>query len=294
MTNFVNRLRRRFRKEHVGTRGRVVQNVSRQLVFEPLESRLLLSADSPWGVVHTGEPAAKETAEPPAIVAALNDVSPALTLAAQREEQQASTPLKSLAVEQMPARHEIVFVDTNVTGYEQLVKDFLSANTNDRWIEVRILDAERDGIEQISEVLAGYSELDAVHFVSHGTDGAVWLGATWLDINSLQAAAHSIAGWSAALSENADLLFYGCNVASSEKGRVLLWELSELTRADVAASVDPTGSTALGGDFDLEFAAGTIDAGVAGNFGIQQSWSGLLDTASLRQSRHVHSAKITR
>jgi hypothetical protein len=288
VTNFVNRLRRRFRKEHVGTRGRVVQNVSRQLVFEPLESRLLLSADSPWGVVHTGEPAAKETAEPPAIVAALNDVSPALTLAAQREEQQASTPLKSLAVEQMPARHEIVFVDTNVTGYEQLVKDFLSANTNDRWIEVRILDAERDGIEQISEVLAGYSELDAVHFVSHGTDGAVWLGATWLDINSLQAAAHSIAGWSAALSENADLLFYGCNVASSEKGRVLLWELSELTRADVAASVDPTGSTALGGDFDLEFAAGTIDAGVAGNFGIQQSWSGLLDTASLQASQDTY------
>ena len=182
----------------------------------------------------------------------------------------------SAAAEQTPARHEVVFVDTRVDGYQQFLEDFLSQTSGERRIEARLLDAERDGIEQISQALAGYSDLDAVHFLSHGTDGAVQLGATWLDRNSLQAMAGSIAKWSASLSADADLLFYGCDLAASPVGIAFVEQLSLLTGADVAASVDRTGSTLLGGDWDLEFAIGTVDTAVAVAPGSQQSWSGIL------------------
>jgi hypothetical protein len=276
MTNFLHGLRQRLRGSRAHDRSRpTAAQKSRQFVFEPLEPRLLMSADPVFGGSMAVEPVVIAPAEPTVIGAALLDNSSPVTMAIQQEPARTG----SAAAEQAQARHEIVFVDTSVDAYEQLLGDLLAQNSNDRWIEVRILDAQRDGIEQVSEVLAGYSELDAVHFISHGTTGAVQLGATWLDINSLQAVADSIAGWGAALRENADLLFYGCNVAASEEGRVLLSALSNLTRADVAGSVDPTGSTALGGDLDLEFTVGTIDAVVAVNFGIQQSWSGLLNSA---------------
>ena len=135
----------------------------------------------------------------------------------------------------------MVFVDTRVDGYEQFLEDFISQTSGERRIEVRLLDTERDGIEQISQALAGYSDLDAVHFLSHGTDGAVQLGATWLDRNSLQAMAGSIAQWRASLSADADLLFYGCDLAASPVGIAFVEQLSLLTGADVAASVDRTG-----------------------------------------------------
>ena len=36
---------------------------------------------------------------------------------------------------------------------------------------VIVLDAQSDGIEQIAEALAGRSDLDSIHIVSHGSGG---------------------------------------------------------------------------------------------------------------------------
>ena len=40
-------------------------------------------------------------------------------------------------------------------------------------MEIVLLDAQRDGIEQISQTLAGHSDLSAVHFVTHGANAIV-------------------------------------------------------------------------------------------------------------------------
>ncbi|MBF0621207.1 MAG: DUF4347 domain-containing protein [Magnetococcales bacterium] len=49
--------------------------------------------------------------------------------------------------------------------------------------------------------------------------------------------------WGDALSEDADILFYGCDVAAGDDGTAFVKGLSQLTGADVTASTDTTGST---------------------------------------------------
>ena len=59
-------------------------------------------------------------------------------------------------------RRELVFVDRGVEGYERLLEDLRSASSAGRQLEVVLLDAEGNGIEQITATLEGYEELDAV------------------------------------------------------------------------------------------------------------------------------------
>ena len=112
--------------------------------------------------------------------------------------------------------HELVFVDAGIQNYAQLVDDIMANADDDRSFEVIMLDADRNGVDQISRVLADRQDLDAVHFVTHGDEGAVKLGSTWLDSGNVNAYARDITGWQAALTPEADLLFYGCDLAASE------------------------------------------------------------------------------
>ena len=179
---------------------------------------------------------------------------------------------------------ELVFVDAGVEEHRQLVEDLRSRSGASRAIEVVVLERDRDGIEQIGEVLAGLDyALDAVHVVSHGTDAGVQLGTTWLDARSLAERSDGVSGWGKALGEDADLLLYGCNLAGSVEGQALVDALAELTGADVAASVDATGAAVLGGDWDLEYAAGSIETSIAFSEQAQSRFAGLLDSTSFQQ-----------
>ena len=173
--------------------------------------------------------------------------------------------------------HELVFVNENIADYQQLIADLQGGNDN-RVIEVVILDADRDGIEQVSEIMADRSDLAAVHFITHGTDGQVNLGNIWLNSATLQQNSAAVTGWGDSLSETGDILFYGCNIAADSVGQGLLNSIADLTGADVAASDDLTGSARSGGDWVLEFSKGAIDTDVAFRPQAQQNWSGVLAT----------------
>ncbi len=170
--------------------------------------------------------------------------------------------------------HEIVFINENVENYEQLIAGL--QNDDIRAYEVLILDADRDGIEQISEVLAERSDLTAVHIITHGTDGQINLGNIWLNKTHLQQSFDSVSTWGKALTGDGDILFYGCNITADSAGQNLLNDIAQLTGADVAASDDLTGNAKRGGDWDLEFSKGEIETPVAFSAGIQQHWSGVL------------------
>ena len=75
------------------------------------------------------------------------------------------------------------------------------------------------------------------YILTHGTDGAVKLGETWLSMDNLGGHSGDLAHWGWSLKADADLLFYGCDLAESEDGQMLVETLSKLTGADVAASV---------------------------------------------------------
>ncbi|QDU99025.1 cadherin-like domain-containing protein [Lignipirellula cremea] len=174
------------------------------------------------------------------------------------------------------ARQELVVIDPAAADYQQLVDDLLAQETSTRRFEVVLLDGDRDGLEQLGEILARYNNLDAVHLVSHGAAGVIQLGSSQLQLENVGAYAGSLVGWRDALGADADLLIYGCDLAASEDGRTLIQSLATLTGADVAASDDPTGAEARGGDWDLEYRLGELETQVAFSAAAQTSWQGLL------------------
>ena len=184
-------------------------------------------------------------------------------------------------------RLELVFVDTGTADYQQLVDDILRSADPTRELEVYLLDAQRDGVEQISEILAGYSDLDAIHIVSHGSAGQVKLGSTWLNSDSMSGYAGDVAGWNSALRGGGDLLIYGCDLAANEQGRTLVESLAALSGADVAASTDRTGAREFAGDWNLEFQTGKVESTVAFSETLQANWHDLLGVITVNTTADV-------
>ncbi|HEY7168824.1 MAG TPA: DUF4347 domain-containing protein, partial [Candidatus Binatia bacterium] len=258
---------------------------SSRIVFEALEPRFLMSADPVLTPVPVVEPPATAPSPPAIVVSNLAGESALEGIGSPPVEGSNSVPSEK---NPSAARKELAFVDQSVADYQQIVSDLLSQQDESRQLEVHLLDPTRDGIEQINDVLAGHSPADAIHFISHGTPGAIELGATWLDSESLQAAAETVRSWRGALAQNADLLFYGCDLAATAAGTSLLEQLSTLTGADVAGSVNRTGASALGGDWNLEFSTGKIETAVAIDDATQQSWLEILSTASVQASQDTY------
>ncbi|MFC1820404.1 DUF4347 domain-containing protein [Thermodesulfobacteriota bacterium] len=159
-----------------------------------------------------------------------------------------------------PDIHEIVFVDPRVPEVQTLINPILTTQPdNNPSIEILILDPDTNGIEQISEALASFNNLSAIHIISHGSPGSLELGTTRLDSITLNYYAARLETWGDSLVANGDILLYGCNIAKGEVGIEFVERLNKLTDADVAASTNSTGETALGGDWKLEYNTGAIE-----------------------------------
>ena len=165
----------------------------------------------------------------------------------------------------------LVFIDSAVEDLEQLVAGVVNA-------EVVLLDPNQDGVAQITTVLSQRRDLDSIHVVSHGSAAQLALGNTHLNGDTLDAYANDLQGWSQALSEDADVLFYGCSVGHGPAGAVFVDQLGDLIGADIAASDDLTGSAALGGDWHLEVTTGAIEAVSAFSAEVMQTYDEVYDT----------------
>ena len=154
-------------------------------------------------------------------------------------------------------KNTIVFVDADVSDYQTLV------NGIEPETEVIILDGNRNGIEQITETLANYRNLESIQILSHGGAGILQLGNSYLNGENIESYQTQLQKWRESLTENADILLYGCNVAEGELGENFIHRLSEITQADIAASDDLTGNSDLGGDWILEATTGFIDTPLA-------------------------------
>ncbi len=154
-----------------------------------------------------------------------------------------------------PAGREFVFVSENLNNWEQLVGE-LPAN-----VYVVILEADKDGVEQIAAALAHQSNVSAVHIVAHGSPAELQLGTARLNTQSMQSAyLDELAIIGKALTADGDILVYGCNFAQGDAGLQAAMVLGGITGADIAASTDATGAAALGGNWDLETHTGNIEA----------------------------------
>ena len=172
--------------------------------------------------------------------------------------------------------NELVIIDTSVEDYQQLVDDLLNNADANRNIEVVLLDANSDGIEQVTNLLSQREDLDALHLVTHGDDAAFRLGNTWVNSETLSEFSDQVASWGESLTGHGDILLYGCDVSESAEGRQLVDSLALLTGTDVASSNDDTGSILRGGNWTLEYQHGSVETSIVFSQQLQSSFSGVL------------------
>ena len=160
----------------------------------------------------------------------------------------------------------IAFVDTALASLDTLIKGLEDT-------QVVLIDSQKNGIAQITKTLANYENLSGVHIFSHGSDGLLQLGDTILSHQTIDSYGESLQQWAAALSAEADLMIYGCNLVAGEGGNQLVKRIAQLTGADVAASNDLTGKD---GDWQLEVSTGAIESDIALSASAQASYEGNL------------------
>lgn len=241
------------------------------LEVRQLESRILYSA-SPVPADLGGD----SPAENDALAILSPDEETGTSLASSGQEQDQTVESNT---EQWTSR-ELVLVDTDTEDYQQLVDDLLSQDDSRRTFEVVLLDSKTDGFEQVSQILADRHDINAIHLVSHGREGSVKLGSSWLSSDSIAGHVGDLVNWGDALAEDADLLIYGCDLANSAEGRTLIDLLGAVCNCDVAASDDDTGATQLGGDWDFEYRVGSITTDVAFSDALRDQWQHTLDITS--------------
>jgi VCBS repeat-containing protein len=153
-----------------------------------------------------------------------------------------------------PPPTQIIIIDESVKDRETILQGI------DTTTPIHILDSEWSGVEQISNILSSYQNLDSVHIISHGSAGSITIGSTTLNNNTIDTYQTGLQQWGKSLSTSGDLLLYGCEVGKGEDGITFIQDISRLTEADVAASNDVTGSVELGGNWLLESKFGTIES----------------------------------
>jgi VCBS repeat-containing protein/predicted outer membrane repeat protein len=151
---------------------------------------------------------------------------------------------------------ELIVIDYRVQDADTLLESLLRDGRDVRLLR---LDADSDGLSQISNKLEQIGNVSAIHLLTHGRDGEILLGSTRLNSTTLAQHAPELLAWQHSLTSNADLLIYGCDVAESIEGRDFLDSLSALTGADLAASTDATGGSIESADWILEYNIGQID-----------------------------------
>lgn len=164
----------------------------------------------------------------------------------------APTEVRAVDPSSNNGKKEVVFIEDNVADYQSLIDE-----TN-AGVEVVLLDSTQDGLSQMAEWAKTHSDYDAIHLISHGSEGQLNLGGLTLDASTVNTRSDDLAQLGAALNEEGDLLLYGCSVANGE-GQNFIEALAQATQADVAASDDLTGAVSLGGDWLLEKQSGVIE-----------------------------------
>ncbi|NEQ50143.1 MAG: DUF4347 domain-containing protein [Leptolyngbya sp. SIO3F4] len=153
----------------------------------------------------------------------------------------------STSVPHTAVAHPILFIDPSIDQPHHLLK---GANPH---AEVILLNPYEDGIEQITTTLQQRSDIGAIHIVSHGTPGCLYLGNSELSLDTLAKYEMQLKEW------QGQICLYGCHVAAGDAGNEFLEKLHRLTQAPIYASTTKVGHASLGGNWHLDV---QIEAGI--------------------------------
>ena len=217
-----------------------------------LEDRVLFEAGA---VIQAAEAAA--AADPQAQEPAADQGNAQNDIAADVQDFAAAVlPPETVAAAADPAEvtetKVLVVINSSVAEPDAVVNDLGDG------YEILQLQSGTDAMDAINAYLDDHADTvySALHIVSHGSDGALILNGETIDNDTLNPADWKEIGKH--LSADADILIYGCDLASSDEGRAFADAIADLTGADVAASTDATGGA--DGDWDLEYQTGLIES----------------------------------
>ncbi|AHF69940.1 Ig-like domain-containing protein [Pseudomonas cichorii] len=145
----------------------------------------------------------------------------------------------------------VVFVDSRVKDADSLLTGVAPG------AQVVMLDATKDGLQQIADYLESHQGVSSVQIIAHGNSGDLWLGNSYLSADNIAQRSALLAEIGNDMVAGGDILIYACNTAEGELGLSFVDSLAQLTGRDIAASTNRTG---VGGDWTLEIATGSIES----------------------------------
>ncbi|NEO86000.1 MAG: CHAT domain-containing protein [Spirulina sp. SIO3F2] len=185
---------------------------------------------------------------------------------------------------------QAVFIDARVDSPEDLLFGAEAGMVS------QIIERDEDGVAVISEQLTVISEavgeLESVAIVAEGNVGNFWLGSEWLTAENIGDYQAGLAQWGGALASDADILLYSCFTALGATGEALVDGIASMVGADVAASVDVTGSVNYGGNWELEHNIGSIETENPFTPEIVDNWEGKLTTITVTNLNNTGSGSL--
>jgi len=103
-------------------------------------------------------------------------------------------------------KNEIYIIDGSIAGLSSLLTNLGNSDN------VFIIDPSTDGFAQLTTILSELDGVDAIHVLSHGDKNEIHLGDAIVTNDNVAQFKETFLQWSAALSEDADILFYGCEI----------------------------------------------------------------------------------
>ena len=129
---------------------------------------------------------------------------------------------------------DLVIIDGGIENAEALLAS-VPANAS-----LIMLDSSRSGVQQITEAIASHQNLGSVHLMCHATDGAMAIGNETLSNQNIDTHRDSIAQWGQTMSDGADLVIYGCDLAGGANGAALLNQLASIAAVSYTHLTLPT------------------------------------------------------
>ncbi|MEA4926958.1 MAG: tandem-95 repeat protein [Syntrophomonadaceae bacterium] len=145
----------------------------------------------------------------------------------------------------------LTVIDTDLDDWETL-RDAVTEG------EILLLDGTVDPLEAILAKLQNMQSVDCLNIISHGSGGRLEFANGVIDSRTLAAHKDKWAQLSGYFSREGDIQLFGCNIAKGKAGKAFIEELAQITGADVAASINPTGAESKGGDWKLEAVTGDV------------------------------------
>ncbi|WP_256261155.1 Ig-like domain-containing protein [Pseudomonas gingeri] len=209
----------------------------------PLEPRMLFDGAVAATVAEAAQPASHASTDAAKAPATDHAAAPA-----DAHPQSDATPTPAPAA--VPGQ-SVVFVDSRVQDFDSLLKGVAPGT------QVVVLQAGKDGLQQIADYLDTHQGVSTVEIIAHGNSGDLWLGSTYLSSDNVAARADVLARIGNDMNVGGDILIYACNTAEGATGIGFVDSLAQYTGRDIAASTNRTG---LGGDWTLEISTGTIES----------------------------------